>query len=313
MSKFLRLLGLHRRPPLHEQSIDLWSIGLFQGADLSALAPAAGIQNPILQVSDITDRRVQFIADPFVIKVGEHWHLFFEMFDQDLDRGVIASAISTDLRSWEYTGVVLTEAFHLSYPFVFEHQGSIYMIPESKQAREVRLYRATSFPGAWEYERTLLKGKFVDSTLVQFGGLWWIFAARGAYSLAIFYAEKLDGPWKRHRRRTPYWHDKVRARPGGRMIPYKNGLLRFTQDCKQRYGHQVRAFFIERLTPTEFVEYPLCENPILAPGGEPWNSYCMHQIDPWRTDDGQWWAIVDGAQRILKSDLSRFQEQQTRS
>ena len=39
--------------------------------------------------------------------------------------------------------IVLAEPFHLSYPYVFEWQGSHYMIPESGAAKSVRLYRAS--------------------------------------------------------------------------------------------------------------------------------------------------------------------------
>jgi hypothetical protein len=47
---------------------------------------------------------------------------------------------------------VLEEPHHLSYPFVFEQDGQIWMIPESGAARNVSLYRAVEFPHRWTRE-----------------------------------------------------------------------------------------------------------------------------------------------------------------
>ena len=53
---------------------------------------------------------------------------------------------------------MLKEPFHLSYPYVFKHKGTYYMIPESRAAGAVRLYRARSFPLSLEFDTTLFEG-----------------------------------------------------------------------------------------------------------------------------------------------------------
>lgn len=47
---------------------------------------------------------------------------------------------------------VLNENFHLSYPNVFEYDGSIYMLPETFESNQLRLYKCVSFPYKWELD-----------------------------------------------------------------------------------------------------------------------------------------------------------------
>lgn len=47
------------------------------------------------------------------------WYMFFEVMNQDSDRGEIGLALSDDGIHWEYSQIVLVEPFHLSYPHVF--------------------------------------------------------------------------------------------------------------------------------------------------------------------------------------------------
>lgn len=298
MRRFLR----HFRPrtAYHSQASESapgsqWSLGILTGENLSKLHEPQGISNPVLTSRDVSDRRASLLADPFLFRHGELWYLFFEIFDDDLIRGVIAYATSDDGLRWTYRGVAMQEDFHLSYPYVFEHAGEIYMIPETKKQREVRLYRATSFPTQWKLEKVLLRGRLADSSIVHYKDRWWIFAARGAYSMAIYHSTSLLGEWKRHLRPVFYLRNKAKSRPGGRICMHNGKLMRFAQDSKLRYGHQVRAFEIEVLTPHRFRERELLDRPLLTPEGRGWNSIGMHHIDAQQLNDGSLLAVVDGA------------------
>ena len=62
---------------------------------------------------------------------------------------------------------VIEEPYHLSYPFLFEFEGELYMIPEKARATRVDLYRCVAFPYQWELVKTLIEGfALADSTLV---------------------------------------------------------------------------------------------------------------------------------------------------
>lgn len=288
-STFSRTTAAASAPP------PAWSIGILAGKDPLSLAERADAPNPAFRHHDVTDRRVSMVADPFLHPHGGRWYLFYEMLDLDLGRGVISWAASDDTRRWEYGGLALEEPFHLSYPYVFAHGGSIWMIPETKEAREIRLYEAVEFPRRWRLRKALLQGKFRDSSIVHYEDRWWLFVADGAYSLAIFHADDLLGEWRRHSKRIIYRHDKLRGRPGGRVICHEGKLIRFAQDARGGYGHQLGAFMIDTLTPRTFAEHALPGQPILAPGGSGWRAVGMHHLDAHLLSDGSWIAAVDGA------------------
>ena len=52
---------------------------------------------------------------------------------------------------------MIEEDFHLSFPYIFEHKKNIYMIPESAQNQDIRLYKCTNFPYSWQLEKVLIK------------------------------------------------------------------------------------------------------------------------------------------------------------
>ena len=272
-----------------------WSLGLFHGPSPIELSETARTNNPILTASDVTDRTARFVCDPFFIFAEQRWHLFFEIMNCGSEQADIGYAWSTDLKHWEYEKVVLDEPFHLSYPYVFEHQGVFYMIPETRKAQSIRLYEAVSFPHQWKFKQTLVEGNFADSSIVQYQGRWWIFAVQGGYSLAVMYADTLNGPWQKHKLSPFYVDDKSKTRPGGRMIPFDGKLVRFAQDNRERYGHRVRAFIIDALTPDEFSEHEIPSGTLLSPAGAGWRASAMHHVDPQRLSDGSWIAVVDGA------------------
>lgn len=282
-----------------------WSLGILTGPSIDRLQTPSGIINPVLTTRDIHDRQSSFIADPFLFRDGKTWYLFFEMFDVALNRGVIAYAQSSDGLRWSYQQVVLEEPFHLSYPYVFSHGGEIYMVPETKKAREVRVYRATDFPKRWEFCRTLIRGRFADASIVFWQERWWMFVARGAYSMAIFHSDQLLEGWRSHWRQLFYIRNKSCARPGGRVIVDNGQLIRFAQDAKVRYGHQLRAFAVDKLSKLAFKEHEMLDRPLLTPSQSGWNCVGMHHIDPQRTDDGNWLAVVDGAGYPFETEMEQ--------
>ncbi len=66
-----------------------------------------------------------FVAHPFLLRVGDRWHVFFEVYNFDADRGEIACATSKDGFAWTYQEVVLGESLHLTYPYVLSDTADI--------------------------------------------------------------------------------------------------------------------------------------------------------------------------------------------
>lgn len=276
-----------------------WSIGIYVGPSPVALRSPRGLRNPVLTPADVTDVRAGTVADPFMIRRGDAWHMFFEVVNEETGRGEIGLAVSRDGFTWKYQEIVLAEPFHLSYPYVFEHLDGIYMIPESFQAEEVRLYKAASFPTKWSLVGTLLRGGyFVDTTVFGHSGSWWMFTETNREvkhdRLRLFHAPDLTGPWQEHPRSPVVDGDPHIARPAGRVLSANGTLIRYAQDDYPTYGQQVRAFEITELTPARYAERLLTQDPIVGPTGRGWNGSGMHHIDPHQIDAGRWIACVDG-------------------
>jgi hypothetical protein len=254
----------------------------------------------VLTKNDVLDVPAGYVADPFMINVEDTWHSFCEVLNERTKKGEIGLATSLDGIRWEYRQIVLSEPFHLSYPYVFEWNNECFMVPESFQANAVRLYRADDFPYRWSLVGTLLEGKdYVDSSLLRFNGKWWLFTGRGvpprrAEHLHLFFADDLTGPWHEHPKSPIIDANAQIARPGGRVLVVGDKVVRYTQDCATTYGRLVRAFEITELTTANFLERCGSESPVLKPGNDGWNEMGMHHIDPHLMEDGTWLACVDG-------------------
>jgi len=274
---------------------DSWSIGIYSGDAPFSLQPdSASGDRPVLTAGDLVGISAKFIADPFMLRAGNGWYMFFEALENRTYRGVICLACSADARSWAYDSVVLREPFHLSYPYVFESDANYYMIPECGQAGAVRLYRAVEFPRRWGFVCELLRGVYFDPSIVFHDGLWWLFALDDRGSLTLHFAVSVQGPW------IPHPHSPVvvcninSARPGGRLIHYDGKIIRYAQDGAPTYGSKLRAFCIDQLTTTAFREQEIPGGPVLRGTGRGWNAAGMHHADAHPVGDGRWIACVDG-------------------
>lgn len=199
-------------------------------------------------------------ADPFPIQVGGRSFIFFEELPAGAARAHISVVeVDRDGRA-SPPRKVLERDYHLSYPFLVEEGGRLYMIPETAHNNTVEIYRCTEFPLRWELERVLMKGVFcADATLHREADRWWMFAnvARPGEDindeLCLFSATELLGDWKPHRR-NPVKSDVRSARPAGRLFRRGGRLYRPGQIGAPLYGSGIALNRVERLTPDEYVE-----------------------------------------------------------
>lgn len=232
------------------------------GPDLIALG-----RHPDTGWTVLPDDGRRFYADPFPIAVAGTTHLFVEDYPHATGKAII-SAVRFGPDGPQGTPVpVLEAAHHLSYPFVFEREGSVWMVPESSAAGTVDLYRATRFPGGWVKEATLLSGVVAsDATLVAHGGRWWMFATvrdagldappgAGSFhdALHLWSAPDFRGPYTPHPAH-PVLVDPSLARPAGRIVSRGGHLIRPIQDCATGYGRALVLARIDRLDPEGFAQ-----------------------------------------------------------
>ncbi len=285
-----------------------WSIGIYTGADPLTLGPAAGVNNPIMTAGQVTDAPARFVADPFMLRHASSWYMFFEVYRSDLRHGDIGLATSPDGLAWTYRQIVLHEPFHVSFPYVFAWNSEHFMIPETHDRREVRLYRARQFPASWAFERTLLSGAgFTDSSIVRHDGKWWLFTSLpGDAMFSIFHADALDSAWAPHAQNPILRDARDRSRSAGRIIAAGGRMLRLAQDCTESYGLRVNAYEVTTLTPTEYAERLAQSAPILSGTGRGWNARGMHHVDAHELAPGQWIACVDGFRKTWMLGYRRW-------
>jgi hypothetical protein len=224
---------------------------------------AKGAQNESASWNNFTPLRPpsdRLWADPFVWEHGDNYYIFYEERLYSSNRGHIACLTLDNQMNPIANCVVLERPYHLSYPFIFEHQEQIYMIPETEKNGTVELYRCTCFPDHWVFAKTLLADiKAVDATLLEADGKWWLFAnirERGSswHALHLFHTDHLlSDQWIPHPR-NPIVKDIGSARPAGRIFLHNGELIRPSQDCSVRYGYATKFNHITALTDSNYAE-----------------------------------------------------------
>ena len=291
-----RYIWMKRGIPFVSQR-EQWTIGIYRSDSPFHFNKLQGWINPLFRAEDVTDVDAEFVADPFLVKEGEIWNLFFEVYNNATEQGDLAVATSKNTWIWHYEKVILDEPFHLSYPYVFKSNGDYYLIPESFEANSIRLYKADSFPTHWTYVKTLVDGRdYVDNSVIFFHDKWWLYSSVTSNdTLYLHYADSLMGPWKEHPQSPIVSQDVHKSRPSGRLLVYDGRLYRFTMDIDPPVGtHQVMVYEVIEITPTSYVEKLAQEAPIVKASGSGWNGQAMHQLDPVQIDLNSWIASVDG-------------------
>jgi len=157
--------------------------------------------------------------------------------------------------------VIVTD-YHMSYPFLIEHDNELYMIPETVSNGSVELYRCTEFPDKWEFVQYVMDDvKLVDATLYFKDGYWWMFGNQSNCNRAdrwdechLYFTEDFrDGNWQSHPC-NPISSDVREARPAGAIIEKDGKLFRPSQNCSHHYGYGFNIFEIMTMTPEKYEE-----------------------------------------------------------
>lgn len=203
-----------------------------------------------------------FLADPFVFRKDGQDVIFVEEYDYGRKLGHIA-AYEVSESGYEALGNVLVEPFHLSYPFLLEADGKLFMCPETSEARDIRMYECVEFPLKWKFHEVLIPNvSATDSSIFFRDGYWWLLtnidtADLGDFSseLHVFYADRFDSEnWHRHPS-NPVVFDSNCARNGGLLFDEEGAVYRvFQRQGFDIYGEAMGVAKIDVLTPTDYAE-----------------------------------------------------------
>jgi len=246
-----------------------------------------------------------FLADPFVVSRDGRTCVFAEEFVFGTGKGHITAFEISDGIAREL-GTALQESFHLSFPYPFEFDGGLFMVPESREAGQIRIYECVKFPLVWRLKRVVMRNVVAADTMIfPKSGLWWMLTNISqtephdcSSELYLFSATTpLTDEWKPHPR-NPVVDDPLSARNGGLLVDERE-VVRVAQSPRiGSYGAAARLFRISRLTPEEYVE-ELVSNitPDFASGIH--GSHHFHSNGHYSVWDSKRW------ERICHADLSK--------
>ena len=238
-----KIMGRHLR----------WNVGYFFCDDWkdTVFWKATRIKNPYNR----------FFADPFIYNHRGNNFCFVEDYSYSKNKGEI-SVLKIFNEGHQFLGKVLSEDFHLSFPFIIEDKNDIYLVPETHQKQEIRIYKSLDFPLNWKLEKVLLRNiSAVDTVIFKKNGVWWLLtnidssnSGDHCSELHIYYSKKLiSSNWTPHRN-NPIIFDSNRARNAG-LIKKGDDIYRiFQTQSWSFYGKKFGVAKIEKIDEYEYEE-----------------------------------------------------------
>ena len=119
--------------------------------------------------------RGRFYADPFIFKRDEKVCIFYEDYSYSEQKGVISCSEVTTKGEFNKYEDLLNLDVHQSFPYLFECEGALYMVPETRGSRNIQLFRCDKFPDRWVKVKDLINSiNAVDSVIFYLDDVWWM-------------------------------------------------------------------------------------------------------------------------------------------
>lgn len=193
-------------------------------------------------------------ADPFYIP-SPHNRVIFEKYDYKNQKANIASLELKNDRFQKEEKLELELENHLSYPFIFEENGKLHLLPESYTSNKQLHF---TFDSKWNKEKDFVMDEhFMDASLLFHEGYYWLFCSKkdqlNNAGLYIYFSKKISATFEPHPL-NPVKIDINSARPGGTPYSNEGKLYRPSQNCSKTYGGSIIINEIIRLSTIDFKE-----------------------------------------------------------
>ena len=199
----------------------------------------------------------RYTADSFCFEANNTNYVVFEDYDYKTSKGKISLLRLNENMDPLNIKTILEKPYHLAYPFVFQYDNNIYLIPETAVNGTIELRKWNEANQMFDFLQVLIDVAGVDSSIVYHKEQWWIFCGLKDdlpnEKLHIFYADKLTGPYKAHSL-NPVKTDPAGSRPAGQFVVENGSLFRPAQHSVKWYGEKISWFKINTLTPRSFSE-----------------------------------------------------------
>ena len=207
-----------------------------------------------------------FFGDPFVLERNKKHYVFVEDYIKKDSKAVISVIEIDDKDNHNHFTNIIEEDFHLSFPFIFEYENDLFMVPESSENKDIRLYKCLKFPNIWTYCYNLISNIHAADTIIfKKSNLYWLLTTSSKnndYSsqLNIFYSDNpLSQSWIPHKN-NPVKYDINNGRNGGLIIDNNGELIRAIQTFdynkygQNQYGRKINLNSIKDISKTDFNE-----------------------------------------------------------
>lgn len=229
----------------------------------------------------------EFWADPFLYKRGDDTYVFFENYSYKTKLGKISCGKLENKTITEVVDVLDLD-YHLSFPYVYEYNGELFMMPETSENKRLEIFKCTEFPHKWELHRTAFEGEVIVDAIfhTDTNNEMWLFmnklSAPNSEADSELYVYKVDSPELNSiesHKLNPVMIDARRARNGGSIFTYNGKTYRPSQSNTHGiYGRALNINEIEMLNLTEYQEkIVVTVEPNFRKGVE--RIHHLHQID----------------------------------
>lgn len=190
-------------------------------------------------------------ADPFLFTHNGITYIFAEIWNFYLQKGSIGYVKYEEGKFTKWK-VVISEYYHMSYPFIWEDDKGIHLCAETSQIRQVYTYKAIDFPDIWAKESNLINDmKCADTTIkLNDKGIpeyLFTYEIEGVNKGTLY--EYLINSDYLLTNKEKITSDSCFARPGGNFFELNNYWYRVAQNCGNTYGRSIRINKVKNFWP----------------------------------------------------------------
>ncbi len=227
----------------------------------------------LTKLKSVDTPKDEFWADPFLFKYENQYFVFFEVYSFKKRKGKISCG---KVKNNELVDIVdvLDLEYHLSYPFIFEENGDIFLMPETGQNSRLEIYKCIDFPKKWVLFTTAFEGENIVDPFFYCDNKnqKWLFVNkncnpdfRNSNMLFIYKVDSVKLNTLIPHDKNPIIIDSRSARNGGAIFKFKNNYYRPSQrNINGFYGKKLNINLIKELTlhnyKEEIVEVLIPEN-----------------------------------------------------
>lgn len=204
-----------------------------------------------------------WIADPFILRVDkERIHILAEQMIGSTGRLVLID-VSLKTLEIERIKVILQQPMHLSFPYIWQENGDVFIMPENVESGSLRIWRYNAEKEILEDPKVVIEAPLEDAQLCKIGDKYYIMGVKYVHNdyfmctkhLEIYSADSLYGPYSH----LQTIDNELRLERGAGMIWHDGDtIMRPAQNCEDGYGTNLlfyRMKLQEEGTFSEMLEY----------------------------------------------------------